>query len=256
MAQGRLDGVGQGSGRASGRAIGEIARARDIRFRAGQALLAGLLLAAGGIVVKAGLNEATGSETGDIVLMAAVVLAAWFGGAIGGVAATLGALLLNSLVFLGGDLLEEQRVTQVRQVLYLVTAMGTALVIASRRAARDRLADALKEVAALAEEVEARDARLELILAASRTGFWEWDMVTDELTWSDAIFRQHGVSDRPSAPPFADVRRDDPPGRSPGLQRCHRCGRQDRRTARPGLPDPVAGRLAPLDPRGRPGVPR
>lgn len=203
MAQSRLDGVGQGSGRASGRAIGEIARARDIRFRAGQALLAGLLLAAGGIVVKAGLNEATGSETGDIVLMAAVVLAAWFGGAIGGIAATLGALLLNSLVFLGGDLLEEQRVTQVRQVLYLVTATGTALVIASRRAARDRLADALKEVAALAEEVEARDARLELILAASRTGFWEWDMVTDELTWSDAIFRQHGVSGRPTAPPFA-----------------------------------------------------
>ena len=58
---------------------------------------------------------------------------------------------------------------------------------------RDRLAEALDEAATLSEAVEARDARLELMLSASETGFWEWDMATGELSWSEAIFRQHGL---------------------------------------------------------------
>ena len=55
----------------------------------------------------------------------------------------------------------------------------------------------------MAEEAEARDARLELMLSASGTGFWEWDVETGLLTWSDAIFRQHGLEPAPKAPAFA-----------------------------------------------------
>ena len=84
----------------------------------------------------------------------------------------------------------------------MVAAIDVAVLVASRRAARDRLVDALDEVAALAEEVETRDARLELMLSASGTGFWEWDLITGELTWSDAIFRQHGLEPGLKAPSF------------------------------------------------------
>ena len=40
------------------------------------------------------------------------------------------------------------------------------------------------------------------MLAASGTGFWEWDIPTGELTWSEAIFRQHGLEPQPGAPDF------------------------------------------------------
>jgi signal transduction histidine kinase len=90
----------------------------------------------------------------------------------------------------------------VRQVLYAVVALGTVTLIGSRRLARDRLEDALDEAATLAEEIEARDARLELMLAASGTGFWEWDIATGELVWSDAIFAQHGLAPGGDPPPF------------------------------------------------------
>lgn len=46
------------------------------------------------------------------------------------------------------------------------------------------------------------DERLEFVLAASRTGIWEWDMTTNALTWSDAIFRQHGLDPGQPAPDF------------------------------------------------------
>lgn len=189
-------------GRASGRAKGEIERARDIRFGAWQAVGAGVLLAVAGIAVKTALDEGFGQETGDIVLVAIVVLAAWFGGLVGGLVATAVALLLNNVVFLEPFLGPDARAVQVRDVVYLLAGVVTAVLVASRRAARDRLADALAEVATLAEEVETRDDRLELMLAASGTGFWEWDMVTGELTWSEAIFRQHGIPPGPTTPDF------------------------------------------------------
>ena len=49
-------------------------------------------------------------------------------------------------------------------------------------------------------EIERRDERLELVLAASGTGFWEWDVRNGALTWSEAIFIQHGL-DPASGPP-------------------------------------------------------
>jgi PAS domain S-box-containing protein len=77
------------------------------------------------------------------------------------------------------------------------------LLVASRRADRDGLVDALAEVSALAEAVEARDERLEMMLAASGTGFWEWDIETGALSWSEAIFRQHGLEPGAKAPDYA-----------------------------------------------------
>jgi signal transduction histidine kinase len=186
--------------RASGRAKGEIARVREVRFGPGQAVLAGIFIGWVGIAFKAALNEAIGGDTGYIILMAGSVLAAWAGGLVGGLAATITAVVLSSMIFASPDATSAD---QFRQILFLVVATATAWLIASRRAARDGLVDALDEVASQAEEIEARDARLEMMLAASGTGFWEWDIVTGELVWSEAIFRQHGLEPAPRAPAYA-----------------------------------------------------
>jgi PAS domain S-box-containing protein len=190
------------AGQAAGRAKGELARARDIRFAPGYALLAGLFIGWAAVATKAALNEFAQGDTGYILLMAAAVLAAWFGGLIGGTTAIVVSVILNGLFFLGGDATAASRVELVRQVVYVVAATGTVWLVATRRASRDRLVDALDEVASLAEEVQARDTRLEIMLAASGTGFWEWDIVRGSLTWSDAIFRQHGLEPAAQAPAF------------------------------------------------------
>ncbi len=187
----------------SGRTRGPIARALDVRVGPVQAVLIGLFLGWLAIATKAAINEAISSDTGYVLLMAAAVLAAWLGGFAGGLTTVASAVVLNAVVFLGGEPPAQAGVDQFQQVLYLVTATFTVLLVASRRAARDGLVDALAEVSALAEAVEARDARLEMMLAASGTGFWEWDMETGELSWSEAIFRQHGMEPGPKAPDYA-----------------------------------------------------
>ncbi len=48
-----------------------------------------------------------------------------------------------------------------------------------------------KRLAALLQD---RDDLLELVLAASHTGIWEWDVVTGELIWSSQISVQHGLA--------------------------------------------------------------
>jgi signal transduction histidine kinase len=186
--------------RASGRAKGEIARVREVRLGPGQAILAGVFVGWVGIATKAALNEAIGGDAGYIILMAGAVLAAWAGGLVGGLAAIITSVVLHSVVFSSPD---DSTADQFRQILFLVVATATAWLVASRRAARDGLVDALDEVASLAEVIEARDARLEMMLAASGTGFWEWDIGSGELVWSEAIFRQHGMEPGPRAPAFA-----------------------------------------------------
>ncbi len=187
---------------ASGRAKGKIGRVRDVRLGTRQSILAGLLIGWLAIVTKAALNEAVGGSTGYIILMAAAVLAAWVGGLAGGITSVSMAVVINAIVFLNGPG-GATPTDQFLQVLYLVTASATVLLVASRRAARDGLVDALAEVSMLAEQIEARDARLELMLSASGTGFWDWDVESGELTWSEAIFRQHGMDPAPHAPEFA-----------------------------------------------------
>ena len=115
------------AGEAAGRAKGELARVRDVRFNAVQSALIGLLIGCGATAITGGLNAAVDGETGYIVLMAAAVLAAWFGGLVGGIAATLTVTGLNQLLFLDPDLgtRPNPRVDDVRQVLFLVVATGT-----------------------------------------------------------------------------------------------------------------------------------
>ena len=193
-------GVAEGT---SGRAQGQITQALDVRFGTGQSVLVGLFLGWLAIATKAAINEAISSDTGYVLLMAAAVLAAWLGGFAGGLTSVATAVVLNALIFLQGETPSQSGVDQFRQVLYLVTATVTVLLVASRRADRDGLVDALADVSALAEEVEARDARLEMMLAASGTGFWEWNMESGELRWSEAIYRQHGLEVGTKAPDYA-----------------------------------------------------
>ena len=193
-------GVAEGT---SGPERGPIARALDVRFGPAQSVLVGLFLGWLAIATKAALNEAISSDTGYVLLMAAAVLAAWLGGFAGGLTSVASGVVLNAVVFLGADDPDQAGVEQFRQVLYLVTATFTVLLVASRRAARDGLVDALDEVSALAEAVEARDERLEMMLAASGTGFWEWDMETGALSWSEAIYRQQGLEPDATPPEYA-----------------------------------------------------
>lgn len=194
-----------GPGRsASARAKTELERARDIRLAPVAAAMAGAFIGWGSIFAKATLAEAIHGDPGYIVLMAAVITAAWVGGWIGGFVAVAVTLVLNVVIFLNpiDPSVASDRVEMWRQLIFVVVALATVALIGSRRASRDRLADALDDAAALAEEVEARDDRLELMLAASGTGFWEWDMRSGVLLWSSAIFRQHGLEPEPAAPDF------------------------------------------------------
>lgn len=191
---------------AARRARAELERARDIRLAPVGAAIAGALIGWGAIFLKAMLVEAIDGDPGYIVLMAAVIAAAWVGGWTGGVVAVAIALILDWLIFVSPvdpTSAMEGRVEAARLVLFAVVSLATVGLIGSRRASRDRLADALDEAADLAAKVEARDERLELMLAASGTGFWEWDVASGELLWSVAIFEQHGLAAAPTAPDFA-----------------------------------------------------
>ncbi len=198
-----VEGTPELAGQASGRAKGELERARDIRFGAGQSLLVGMFIGWAGVALKLGFNEFIGGDTGFILLMGASVLAAWFGGAIGGITATVTISILNAVILdLGAPNSQARDVEQFKELLYVVAGTGVALLVGSRRASRDRLVDALEEVATLAETLETRDTRLELVLASSGTGFWEWDVSSGRLEWSDAIFHQHGLDPAGPAPTF------------------------------------------------------
>ena len=55
------------------------------------------------------------------------------------------------------------------------------------------LAAARAETERLTAVVQDLDDRLELVLAASHTGLWEWQLGTGALIWSDQISIQHGL---------------------------------------------------------------
>jgi signal transduction histidine kinase len=55
------------------------------------------------------------------------------------------------------------------------------------------LAAARAETERLSALVRDLDDRLELVLAASRTGLWEWEVASGALIWSDQISIQHGL---------------------------------------------------------------
>jgi PAS domain S-box-containing protein len=201
---------------ASRRAKTELERARDIRFEPVAAIVAGAFLGWGAIFIKATITEAIGGDPGYIVLVAAVIAAAWVGGMVAGLTAVIVTFVLNGLIYGGPGISPADPVELWRQVIYGVVSVALVVLVRSRRVSRDRLADALDEAANLAEEIESRDARLELMLSASRTGFWEWDVVTGELLWSEAIFEQHGLDPAgrpPSFPAYLEMIHPDDRGR-------------------------------------------
>lgn len=189
----------------STRARRELARSSDIRLTGVRAVGGGMIAAAIAIVAKLLLGELAGGDPGYVLLVASVIAGGWLGGVVGGLSATATGLLLNWLLFVqpvGGEA-ELDPIHLWRQVLFVATGVAAALLVAARRSARERLASALEEVAALADEIDSRDRRLELTLAASGTGFWEWDIPTGRLTWSEAIFRHHGLKPTEQAPDFS-----------------------------------------------------
>ena len=181
----------------------ELARAREVHLSTPLSVVFGVVAGLSAVALVGGLNELAGGDTGYVLMVASVLLAAWFGGLTAGLAATLVAAVLDYTLFVGpASSGEIDRVDAIRQITFVVVSVVGVILVASRRASRDRLAGALEEVASLADGIEARDRRLELMLAASGTGFWEWDVVSGDLSWSDAIFEQHGLAPGGLAPEF------------------------------------------------------
>jgi PAS domain S-box-containing protein len=189
---------------ASQRALAELVKARDVRLTGTRAALAGVLIGASAVLVKA-LILRTFDDPGYIVLVAAVIASAWTGGMLGGMVALAVAAGLHTFLLIVDPLgwwAPAGSAELFKVLFFVVVGFVTVLLIGSRRAAHDRLADALEHVATLAQELDVRDQRLELVLASSGTGTWEWDMTSGTLEWSEAIFRQHGLSPQTDAPSY------------------------------------------------------
>jgi PAS domain S-box-containing protein len=160
------------------------------------------------LLLKAVANTMVGGDTGFVILFAAVVIAAWVGGFAGGLSASIVSGLGNLLVFIGPNAspnatpFELTPLDLARFGLYVLAASGVTALIASVGTSRDRMVESLAAVAAMADDIERRDERLELVLAASGLGFWDWDVRTGELLWSEAIFTQHGLVPEDGAPTF------------------------------------------------------
>jgi PAS domain S-box-containing protein len=189
---------------ASQRAIAEFVQARDVRLTGSRAVVAGVAMGALAVVAKSLILEAFG-DPGYVVLVAAVVASAWLGGVLGGLAALATSALLHGMM-VATDLFDFRQANAEAELFKIAffASVGFVIVllVGSRRATHDRVADTLQEVATLAQALDARDQRLELVLAASGTGTWEWDMVTGELQWSDAIYEQHGLDPSAGAPSY------------------------------------------------------
>ena len=189
---------------ATNRVQERLERLAGLRIDAAPAVAIGAAIGAGAAVVKGLLDMLIGGETGFIVLMGGVALAAWIGGLRGGPVAALVSGLLDAVFLVGAMrpslVLEAAEGAQL--ILFVLGGVGISILLASLRTSRDRLAVALADVSSLAADLERRDARLELALAASGTGFWEWDVRGGTLTWSETIFRQHGLEFREPAPTF------------------------------------------------------
>jgi PAS domain S-box-containing protein len=189
---------------ASRRALAELTQARDVRLSRGRAVIAGAALGALAVLVKSVMEQAA-ADPGFIILMASIIAAAWVGGIPGGIAALATTALLHGFLLLFdpfGWASPASSAELFKEVFYVVIGAATVVLVGSRRASHDRLADALADTATLAAALEARDQRLELVLAASGTGIWEWDVASGELEWSETIFQQHGLDPAGTPPDF------------------------------------------------------
>jgi signal transduction histidine kinase len=64
------------------------------------------------------------------------------------------------------------------------------------------LAEAQAESERLTARVQDLDERLSVVLGASRTGVWEWQVASGTLIWSEEISRQHGLAPGQAPPDF------------------------------------------------------
>lgn len=190
---------------ATARARRELSRAGDLQPSLLPAIALGIAIGLLAVAGK-GLIVETIGDPGYIELVAAITIAAWLGGVPAGLAAIAVTVMLNSVLFVPpiGRLELFGRVELTKAAIYVLVSIGTVLLVASRRASRDRLAASLAESAQLAEAVASRDERLEMVLQASGTGFWEWDVDSGRIDWSEAIYRQHGMDPSGPAPDFPD----------------------------------------------------
>jgi K+-sensing histidine kinase KdpD len=172
----------------------------ELRLGLAGTILFGLAVAGLVMVLKAWLGQWI-EEPGYILLVLGAMLAAWMGGTLAGLVAMTASVLLNFWFIVqpsdGQPIADEAWI--LRALLFLVVTPPAVVLIGARRAARDRLADALIDAANLTDELAQRDARLEWVLAASGTGFWEWDLASGTATWSAEVYRQHGFD--PSVTP-------------------------------------------------------
>ena len=232
----------------------ELPRSREIRLGPVSAIAAGVGIAVLAVAIKGVVRETLG-DPGYILLVGAVVTAAWLGGIRAGLTAVATTFVLDSLAFDPASRYTSGEIVA-RQVVYILVAVATVVLIGSRRAARDRLVDALDETAVLAEALAARDERLELVLEASGTGIWEWDLATDRLEWSEEIYRQHGMDMGDAVPHFDEYLRTIHPADLERFRDAIDIRDRGRHALRHGVPYLLAGRVGPLDARLGARLPR
>jgi PAS domain S-box-containing protein len=144
--------------------------------------LLGLALAAASVAAAILLRwisePVLGERTPFILLWPAVMLTAWYGGRIPGlVAVALGALGTTAMFPVEPEM--STATYWAGLGLFVVVAVSMIeIVMAMRRAEhrRQRTAE-----------------RLDLTLAAGKLGVWEWNLVTNEVWWSDSLEEVHGL---------------------------------------------------------------
>ncbi len=186
------------------RARDELARAQELQLTGARAVAAGAVMALGAIVLKALANQVAGGETGYILLVAAAILASWFGGVLAGLTATLVTFLVNSVLFVDayGDPLGGDPVSLARQALFVVTGIAASVLLASRRSSRDRLAARSRRCPPWPRRwrhgISASSSCWRPRARASGSGTSR----PAGSTWSEAIFEQHGLDPAVAAPDF------------------------------------------------------
>lgn len=190
------------AGAALGTVPSGLRRLRAAWTRPWPGLAAAVILGGLAVAAKAPLDTLAGGDVGYVPFFAVIAVAAWYGGLLAGVVAVIVTAFLNAYLYLPPQgSIEISFIEQIRLVVYLGAGVLIGLLMRSLRDQRDRLQQALAEQARLGVAVRERDERLEIVLSASRTGIWEWDVATGALHWSDEVFAQHGLPSG-SAPDF------------------------------------------------------
>ena len=145
------------------------------------------------------LSATVGPLPAFITLYPAVILTAIFFGPLPGAAATALATLLGAFWIMAPR--GQWKVERASDVLALVmfAAIGVIIVAASAhyRRALQRNADLERDLA-----VRETVSRLRFALDAANAGTWEWDLETNENTWSEELWKVYGLEPHSCTPSF------------------------------------------------------